>query len=419
MTIAIALTENNNKLIMVDTAISTNINGKYYRIGNAQDKCFIKGNSLIFCSGNMFLADIMHDFICKMGKVDLIEISNYAKSIYNEFKTIYPYKENVNLWLWVIDKDGFYKLENDDDFAIVDMNNKEKNLNLIFCGHFQDENGKIISDNEKVINTIAACMNQNILYKKDLVECFLDVIKKYNCAAVGGTAKFFMFDSKNNKFFHLKDVIVDKEYMYTQEELKQISNLDVAGNVVMKGVLNISDKIKVDADGNMTLYGGAIEWASSDPKIAIAQTTANDALYGAENAQGAANSAYVVATSASGNIKKLADGTYNGGTFINGTTISSPNIEGGIIAGGEFCDLNNKAKLVLNPSNSNSKNADLNLYSGDNRAMRIYDNIASSVDISSYENLFLRTGMFGTYAFGNWDFSNAEIKGIDTVAKFA
>ncbi len=195
--------------------------------------------------------------------------------------------------------------------------------------------------------------------------------------------------------------------------------VDQLGNVAMNGTLNIADKLTVDVNGDMTIHGGSISWASSDPKIATAQNIADTAMSEALDAQSMANNANVIATSASGNISKLANGTYTGGTFINGTTISSPNIEGGIIAGGEFCDLDKKAKLVLNPTNSSSKNADLNLYSGDNVALRIFDQIGGSVDLSSYNSLFLRTGQFGTYAFGNWDFSNAEIKGIDTVAKFA
>lgn len=415
MTIAIGLTENNNKLIMADTAISTNINGKYYRTGGTEDKCFIKSNSLVFCSGNMFLADKVRYFINRLKEIDVVEICKYAKMIYNEFMTLYPNKKDINLWVWIVGKDNFWQFGTNNDFEIE--NNKSKELNLFWCGHFE-ENGNLIKDNKSVSNTIISYIGQNIEYKKDLSECFIDIAKHYSCEAVGKSVKFFEFDNKTNTFKHLKDVEIDNKHIYTKEELEQISYLDVAGNVTMKGSLNIADKLKVDSNGNMILDGGNISWISHDPTIDYAQKTANNALYGAENAQSAASSAYVVATSASGNIKKLADGTYIGGTFINGTTISSPNIEGGIIAGGEFCDLNKKAKIVLNPTNSSSKNADLNLYSGNNVAMRIYDNIAASVDISSYENLFLRTGMFGTYAFGNWDFSNAEIKGIDTVAKF-
>ena len=104
--------------------------------------------------------------------------------------------------------------------------------------------------------------------------------------------------------------------------------VDQLGNVTMKGVLNIADKLKVDGAGNMTIYGGSISWASSDPKIADAQNSANNALSNAQNAQSSANLVYSVATTASGNISKLSNGNYIGGTFIDGQTIKAPYIEG-------------------------------------------------------------------------------------------
>lgn len=416
MTIALALTENNNKLIMVDTAVSTNINGKHYRTGISEDKIFIKGNYLIFCSGNMFLANKVRNFINQLNEMDVIEICKYSKMIYHEFIELYPDKKDVNLWTWVVNKDNFWQFGTNNDFEIE--NNESKELHLFWCGHFE-KGGSLITDNESVSHTILDYIRQNIELKKDIIECFVDVAKHYNCEAVGNKVKIFKFDCNTNTFKYLKDVKIDNKHVYTEVELNQILNLDVAGNVAIKGTLNIADQLKVDGNGNMILDGGNISWISHDPLISIAQSTADSANIKALNAQSMANDAKVIATSASGNISKLADGTYKGGTFINGTTISSPNIEGGIIAGGEFCDLNKKAKLVLNPTNSTSKNADLNLYSGENVALRVYDNIAGSVDISSYSNLVMTTGINGTYAKGNWDFSNAEVTGIDNVAKFA
>lgn len=416
MTIALALTESNNKLIMVDTAVSTNINGKHYRTGISEDKIFIKGNYLIFCSGNMFLANKVRNFINQLNEIDVMEICKYSKMIYHEFINLYPNKKDINLWTWVVNKDNFWQFGTNNNFEIE--NNKSKELHLFWCGHFEKD-GSVIADNDSVSNTILDYIRQNIEFKKDIIECFVDVAKHYNCEAVGNKVKIFKFDSISNTFKYLKDVKIDDNHVYTEVELNEISNLDVAGNVVIKGTLNIADQLKVDGNGNMILDGGKISWISHDPLISIAQSTADSANIKALNAQSMASDAKVIATSASGNISKLADGTYKGGTFINGTTISSPNIEGGIIAGGEFCDLNKKAKLVLNPTNSTSKNADLNLYSGENVALRVYDNIAGSVDISSYSNLVMTTGINGTYAKGNWDFSNAEVTGIDNVAKFA
>lgn len=99
-------------------------------------------------------------------------------------------------------------------------------------------------------------------------------------------------------------------------------------------------------------------------------------------------------------------------TYIDSTRIESPLVRGGTVAGAEFTDINQKSKLVLNPSSSSSNVADLNLYSGSNVALRIYDNIAGSITWYSYSNEFLTTGSFGTSVYGDWDFSNANVEGL-------
>ncbi len=438
MTIAIGILTGDSKIIAVDSAVSTIINDKRYRTGLTDNKCFIKDNSFIFCSGRMGLANKISDYIKQMEKVNVKKISKYAKSVYNEYLAKYPTKKDINLWIWVVDKNHFWQFGTEDNFKPEDTQNKN-NLQIKYTGYFE-ENGKEIEDKNKINSTLNAYLAQC----SDLKSFCVNILRHYNCDAVGGYAKVFYFDDITNTFKHYDDAKIDNKHIYTDEELEEIANLDIEiesygtvkikkgefdinsnfivdqlGNVNIGGTLNIVNKLLVDSAGNLTIHGGSIKWASSDPSIAIAQASANNALSVAQNAQSMANDANVIATSASGNIKKLADGSYIGGTFIDGKTISSPNIEGGIIAGGQFCDLYKKSKLVLNPSNAPSGNADLNLYSGNNVALRIYDEIAGNIELSSYNTLFLKTGQFGTYAYGDWNFANTKVTGLDTVAKFA
>lgn len=427
MTIAIALTENNNKLIMVDTAISTNINGKYYRTGTTQDKCFIKDNSLIFCSGNVFLADKVRCFINQSKEIDVTKICEYAKMEYNKFITLYPNKKDAKLWVWIVDKDNFWQFGINGDFKIE--NYKSKELFQYFCGHFE-ENGDLINDNNIVSNKILEYIRQNITLNKELTECFVDIAKHYNCEAVGDTVMFFSFDNDTNTFKHLKDVKIDNKYVYTNEELKQISNLDIDGNVVMKGTLNIVNKLLVDGAGNLTIHGGDIKWASSDPSIAIAQNSANSALSVAQNAQSSASTAYSIANLAGTNISKLADGTYTSGTFINGKRIEAPEIYGGKISGIDIIgsyfrgSTANSAYLTLGASTGGNY-GDLRLHRGDGElTFSIYDNL-TRVDLKSLGTTFLASSGDKTYPEGTWnfngtdevDFTGTNVKGI--VARFA
>lgn len=109
--------------------------------------------------------------------------------------------------------------------------------------------------------------------------------------------------------------------------------------------------------------------------------------------------------------------SYIKSTYIDSTTVMSPTIQGGtltggLIYGGSFLDLNGKAMLVLNPSDSASRNADLCLYSGENVAFEIYDEITGSITLKSYDSEFMVTGAWGTSALGEWDFSSATVTGI-------
>lgn len=107
MTMAIGIITGDSKIIAVDTAISTKINDKRYRTDLTNDKCFIKNNSLIFCSGRIALASKIRSYIKQMERVDVKEISKYAKSVYNEYLSKYPNKTDVNLWIWVVEKKSF------------------------------------------------------------------------------------------------------------------------------------------------------------------------------------------------------------------------------------------------------------------------------------------------------------------------
>lgn len=84
----------------------------------------------------------------------------------------------------------------------------------------------------------------------------------------------------------------------------------------------------VDAAGNVNIKSGSISWGAVTGTDEIDQRI--------ENAQATANSASSRARTAADNIKKLANGTYTGGTFIDGKHVVSPYITGGRVAGTEI-----------------------------------------------------------------------------------
>ena len=92
---------------------------------------------------------------------------------------------------------------------------------------------------------------------------------------------------------------------------------------VNNGVFMVDQAGNVTMNGNLTLRNGSITWASLNPSITNsinnAQDTANEAINAANNA---ASDAYYAERLA----KRIANGEFKGGTFINGTEIYSPTI---------------------------------------------------------------------------------------------
>ena len=78
--------------------------------------------------------------------------------------------------------------------------------------------------------------------------------------------------------------------------------------------------------------------AETQSKITDAASTASSALSAANSAASDADSAYSRATTAINNAKKIANGTYSDGTFIDKTSIKSP-----VIVGGQLFALDKKS----------------------------------------------------------------------------
>ena len=202
--------------------------------------------------------------------------------------------------------------------------------------------------------------------------------------------------------------------------------VDETGNITATGNVNLSN-------GNLTLGAGSISWnnLASD-----AQGEVQDAQDDAASALSTANSASSTASTANSNIRKLANGTYSGGTFISNKTIESPEITGGVIGGGEFTNLDKAAYLIIGPKEESDSGTvktygDLYLY-GRNpstqrkwETFRVKDNIGGA-SIFLYGAEILAGWNSGTSdnpipnvtPNGNWDFQFANVTNLNATAVF-
>lgn len=99
-------------------------------------------------------------------------------------------------------------------------------------------------------------------------------------------------------------------------------------------------------------------------------------------------------------------------TLVSNEWVISMNLYGTKIFGGAYYDDTGNSKLVLNPSGSASGNADLYLYSGNNVALRLYDQIVGTINWYSYDTPIMSTGIYGVHPKGDWDFSSTNVTGL-------
>ena len=110
--------------------------------------------------------------------------------------------------------------------------------------------------------------------------------------------------------------------------------------------------------------------------------------------------------------------SYITSTKITKTTIESPDIMAGNFYGGAYYDDQGEVSLVLN--NSGSGFADLELKSGSSIAFGIFDGVDYlSLYSKGITFLEIRSGNDTVAPLGTWDFSSADVTGVEVTAVFA
>ena len=218
------------------------------------------------------------------------------------------------------------------------------------------------------------------------------------------SAKFKTVDGEIEKFSTFKQTVEGFSFMGTGGTVK-ISG----GDINLTGAISFSDLSDAttkqqEIDGISSTASSALSTANS------AASTANSALSTANSASDDAYDAYSRATTAINNAKKLANGTYSGGTFIDGTSVNSPVIVGGelfavdktsyaqMTSNGLYMYTNGHAnpKVRISYSSSSATNPQVDLILG-----------AGNDNDSSYTNRFFiqkgtdRTGLYYYDGKGN------------------
>lgn len=183
--------------------------------------------------------------------------------------------------------------------------------------------------------------------------------------------------------------------------------------------LNVNNNFIIDENGNatirgnITMTGGSIKWSAINETESSAYKNANTALANANTALAAAGDAADDASDAARLARRIANGQYSGGTFIDGTSIYSPEIYA------------NEFSVFPESSNTNAFEGGFSLYGYYMRRLYKMFHIAYGGD-AGYPTLAFESDLsgiptyihLGVYFMDTVDFSGATVTGLDAAATF-
>lgn len=132
--------------------------------------------------------------------------------------------------------------------------------------------------------------------------------------------------SKTSEEILLKVEGIDGKYTELKTTVDGVTVTDETGTTKIKGSSIETESIAAGSiSADKLVLTGSITWADLTTDLS---TTISDANSNASSALSTANGAYTAANGAQTNLALLANGQYQGGTFISGTSIYSPELVG-------------------------------------------------------------------------------------------
>lgn len=132
--------------------------------------------------------------------------------------------------------------------------------------------------------------------------------------------------SKTSEEILLKVEGIDGKYIELKTTVDGVTVTDETGTTKIKGSSIETESIAAGSiSADKLVLTGSITWADLTTDLS---TTISNANSNASSALSTANGAYTAANGAQTNLALLANGQYQGGTFISGTSIYSPELVG-------------------------------------------------------------------------------------------
>ena len=221
MSSCLVLQQNKNIFIASDTAISSTVLGKRIRVSNSGEKVFTKDNNIIFCSGNVKLANKCKTFIMQMGEFDVAKLHSFLLEM-NAHHTMFE------VFIGMIgDAVKSYQLSSYNLFEPIERT-VENNTEIFALGF----------NTKQMLQSF-----ENNLSKTSVLEAFRNSYEENICNEVGGNVDiYYFYNGQLQKVsFDLSDkteCLFDK---FDEEYLHYIMAEQLVGKVILGEQLYIGN----------------------------------------------------------------------------------------------------------------------------------------------------------------------------------
>ena len=131
MSCCLIFQDKDNVYMGADSAISTNIEGTFYRIEDDKNKIFKFDNGIMFCSGEVFYVEkVINSIKNNKNKIELEKISAFLKS------ESFPKDDffHVEIILYLYDNYNLYQISEYNNFDIIEYLPPEQGIRLFAIG---------------------------------------------------------------------------------------------------------------------------------------------------------------------------------------------------------------------------------------------------------------------------------------------
>lgn len=240
--------QDDNVFIGSDTAASTKINDKYYRIKGNINKLFKLDDLLLFCSGKLSVISPIIERLNRSSFVNLDIIKNVTEEMYKQ------YDGNEDIDIVVVDKDSKV-------FTVSPYNNFKVN-ELV-----SNDGINVWSAGIKTVQGVEFFENEVNNGNTDILNIYQNVFNKLSSEVIGGELHFYNID-KNGisdvKKSQIKEKSIDTINCMTYQGIQLVVAERLIGKAILGEKLTIGDE-----EGTFDIVGNLLTIKDRDEIVRL------------------------------------------------------------------------------------------------------------------------------------------------------